>query len=465
MQTTQTTLIDLEINEALTELEKRWRTLKLAADWGESDEDAKARIEMAIQDYLDKLGSVEKAIKGTTKKKVAYATKQLADNPDGAIAALVRASVRRESVVSPSQIMKMAKTFSIWKPLKEKVRVVWVSKGEGKYRPIAAYGPFRSAQCLMLRDILMIAGISSNTNFARKGAGGEKALVGQICKCIKEDGKEWWWTPDIKQAFPSIRRGHFKWLGLDRRLLLNVAYLGTCAKIEMELPDDEKEFASFVQVTYSDLSGDTISDSAKLVIQRGLIQGSVLSPLLAGGLIAHVLSEIVSSHDSVMLAWHDDLHFGAETKAATIKLKEHVTSAMASLSAGSIELHDAHVVSATSGQLIVLGYVLQPGRGHIYFEDGSRSIHIKPGKKRTGRFRKRHFEKLSKCKTFAERQDVSRNYGQSWFLSQTAWTKVPEHSASNCCTIRTLQLAEFEINYSVNAQPKTCGSKSMINGW
>lgn len=51
-------------------------------------------------------------------------------------------------------------------------------------------------------------------------------------------GYGYWWTPDIKDCFGSLKPGHFKWLPIDRTIMRNVAHLPMCAKIEVRRPED-----------------------------------------------------------------------------------------------------------------------------------------------------------------------------------------------------------------------------------
>jgi Reverse transcriptase (RNA-dependent DNA polymerase) len=437
--------IEADLKGDLKILSKEWSNLVETNKSDDKELTAQAQIEIAIVEYISLIMKVVQTAAGGLKKRIAYATAKLLDAPEARIAAMVRSIVRSKKPCVPSEVLKKASAFSVWVPLTESVRVHWRPKAGGKFRPICVFGPLRRAQSFMVRDMLMIAGVNPSTNFAKKGSGGERGLVKKVCTLIDE-GKDWWWTPDIKSAFPSILPGHFRWLAMDRRLLLNVAFLPKCAKIEMKLPKDIKAFTAYLKAAYPDLLADVSSfiDIAKLVVRRGLTQGSVLSPLLAGAFIARVWSQNVNVHEAVMLSWHDDLFVGTETKAQLKLVKEQVTQAMASLSAGPIEFHKSRMLAANSGKVTVLGYVLQLGRGHVHYKDGSRSIHVKPGAKRIGRFKGRLAEKLANELGFDARRKVAEIYTAQWFNSQTAWTKVPGFSQMNAENCGLTYLVEFE---------------------
>jgi hypothetical protein len=442
-----------DLDRALSDLMKQWAITSGDTGLNERQATAQAIIEMALADYADLIRKVERKASGGVKRRVAHATAWLLDTSDAKIAAMVRSMAGREPVCLPAELLAKAATLSVWQPLTEAVRVYWLPKTADKFRPIVAYGPLRKAQGLMVRDMLMVAGVDTSTNFAVKGAGGESGLVNRICTLMNE-GKDWWWTPDIKSAFPSMHRGHFRWLGMDRRLLLNIVYLPKCARIEVKLPKDAEAFSAYLKDTHPDLPVDaSLKDITKLMVRRGLPQGSVLSPLLAGALVAHMWGQTFCLPDAVVLSWHDDLHVSTETKAQIKQVKEQFTHAMASLPAGPIEFHESPVLPANSQRVTALGYLFQPGRGHLHFDSGSRSIHVRPGCKRIGRFKQRLAEKLATAPDADARLLLTETYTLQWFNSQTAWTKVPAFSWMNADNCAITYLLDFE-----NGQP-------MGGGW
>jgi len=361
------------------------------------------------------------------------------------VAAMVRSVARSNKFYKPSEIIKSAWSLSVWEPLDEAVVVFWKPKSGGKYRPICKFGIRRKAQGFMVRDMLMIAGISAKNNFAMKGSGGEKALVRQVCEHI-EDGKAWWWTPDIKSAFPSMLPGHFKWLGLDRRLLCNVIYLPKCAGIVIQMPKGIPAFKEFLFKEMNVCPDDNVSFLyiAKLMIRRGLPQGSVLSPLLAGALISKVWEGNKLQSVGVMLSWHDDLNIGSATKTQISGVREKLTSAMKSLSAGSIEFHDSKVLYASTGHVTILGFKVQPGRGHIRHSDGSRSIHVKPGPKRIAKYIVELKKRLEKATPEDDPIAIAKKYHNGWYGAQGSWTKVPGFSSELSRTILLTYVQDFK---------------------
>jgi hypothetical protein len=416
------------INQSLCKLQKQWAAVQSRPWWQAKDHRNVEQIAIACSDYLDDLEVLSKHNPGGPPFTLSDACLVKADQQNARIAALVRVTYHPYFMMHPEFLLKMADKFSLWKPLSEPVSVTWEQKASGGFRPITSYYLKRKAQSLMLRDLLQIAGIGGGHDFARKGCGGEKALVTQVTTLICE-GYEWWWCTDIKSAYASIRRGHFGWLGLDRRLLMNIAFLPKCAKIEMTMPEDKEAFSKFMAELHPDLMDHvSLIDMAKLTVRRSLPQGSVLSPLLARALFAHLWAKAVPNNEAVMHSWQDDLNVGAETKVTLKAIKEHVTEVFASLSAGPIEFHDTPILPASSGKVSVLGYRLQPGRGYFLLPDGSREIHVKPGPKRIDKYKRRLTKRLADTPPDVDRQEVADTYHLHWFNSQMAWTKVPAYS-------------------------------------
>ncbi len=425
------------ILEAYKSLEKRWDG---GAGLTSRDIEARARIEIYLADYGDLLASIHRLAKGDLPRRIQFCTGKLLDTPAAKIAGMVRA-VADKAGWSPTRLEERALGLSIWKKNPEKVHVCWVPKDKGGYRPICKFGPVRTAHSLMVRDMLMIAGVSQENNYAQAGMGGECALLEKISSLMKE-GKEWWWTPDIKSAYASIHRGHFNWMGIDRRILLSVFFLGECAKIEMSFPKAAK--AGPIG-THPALKGDIIPDDiSTLIVRRGLPQGSPLSPLLAGALITHLWRQNNSVPEAVMVHQHDDLFIGTETKVQAVGVKKCFIEALSTLPAGPLEFHQAPILAASSGKVTALGYKVQPGRGHRYLPDGSRSTHVKPANKRTTRFKRRLANKLQACETFEQRVEVARQYERRWYASQKAWTKVPDYSSELSQAITATYLDDFE---------------------
>jgi hypothetical protein len=184
----------------------------------------KTALAAQIKIYAAKLKLVAEAHPSGYKKQNTVAKKLLLHSLDARVCAVLRAMSGSGKLATPSDVLAGATKLSVWKPLPEPVRVVWKKKDNGGFRPIVISGPMRRAQCLMVQDMLLMMDIDSLIDCTKKGGGGEKRLIANVCKDI-ENETNWWWTPDIKNCFGSIRPGHFRWLPIDRRLITNVMFL------------------------------------------------------------------------------------------------------------------------------------------------------------------------------------------------------------------------------------------------
>jgi hypothetical protein len=397
-----------------------------------------AKLIKRLDAYIVNLKIVAEAQSAGLKKQLTLAKKRLLYSPDARLFAVLRALIRSKGHATLSEVIHLAGKLDVWQPLPEPVIVFWAEKPKGGYRLIVMFGPMRTAHCLMVRDMMSMMGIDSPIDFTRKGGGGEQGLTKAICKDI-EDGYDWWWTPDIKNCFGSIRPGHFGWLPIDRRLLKNVMFLPKCAKIEIAKHGKADLIIQYLHATYPDLSVNggipSLHHLTVQIVRRGLPQGSVLSPLLARAVIAREVNAALPVTEIKRYSYCDDLSIGAQTKGLIKAAKQAVTKRFSSLSAGPIELHDTPVIDANSGRLVVLGYRFEPGNGH-----GDNYVHVKPWGKRINNFRRRltaRLEEAEKAPSDSDPFEVAEKYRKPWFAAQRGWTKVPEQSddVSQCITM------------------------------
>jgi hypothetical protein len=412
----------------------------------------KAALIARINTYTEKLQLVAEALPAGHKKQNTLAKKLLLHSLDARVCAVLRAMLGSGEDIAPSKVLDRAMKLSVWKPLPEPVQVVWGKKDKGGFRPIVTSGPLRRAQSLMIRDMLLMMDIDSLIDCTKKGGGGEKRLITNVCKDI-ENETNWWWTPDIKNCFGSIRPGHFRWLPIDRRLITNVMFLPKCAKVKVVKTTPE-EVGLILQSLGVDTHASTFSLDASIsalhslsvqVVRRGLLQGSVLSPLLARAIIARTVNAALPDPEISRYSYSDDLAIGASTKHKIIAAKQAVAKQFSSLLAGQIELHETSAINAKSRRLNVLGYRLEPGNGY------KTSVHVKPWSKRTKRFKIKLAIKLQKAEPGTDPFAIAEGYRVHWFNSQSAWTKVPQISDSVSASITMSYVTDFMVGVPMGA--------------
>ena len=397
----------------------------------EATDAAKGALTATLDKHLANLKIVAGAHLLGLKKQIQLAQKLLLHPRAARVCAVLRALARGKKPATFAEVMARADLLTVWKPHPEPVRVTWISKApKPGYRPIVVSGPVRTAQALMVRDLLLMMNIDSDFDCAKKGGGGEKRLIKNVCEDI-EDGKHWLWTPDIKNCFGSIRPGHLGWLPTDGRLLKNVMFLPKCAKVVVS-NDGPEEVGLILQslglgIDVASLSVDALRVEllhfTVQVVRRGLVQGSVLSPLLARAVVAQNVHAALDGLEVSTNSISDDLIIRAKTKVEIFAARLAVTKLFSSLPDGPIELHDVLPINANSRRAEAVGYRLEPGNGF-----GANYVHVKPWLKRVAKFKQRLFTKLKAAKPDDDLFEIAEKYRARWFASQGAWTKVPELS-------------------------------------
>jgi hypothetical protein len=408
----------------------------------------KHRLETLAGDYRRCLVRLSRTFDGDFVKLRRTAEQLLFASFSGRVCAVVRAFVRCERKVGWTEIEEAAKRLDVWKPLSEPVTVRWQPKSyKAGYRLICKDGPERTAQRLLVRDALTVMGVDSEFDFTRKGAEGERGLVQKVCS-LMADEHAYWWTPDVKHFFMSLKPKHFGWLPLDRRLIKDVLFLPKCAKIVVITPKDPKAVLSWMKASFPDLppvgissSKDELVSLTAHLVRQGLPLGSVTSPLLARGFLGRELRAALGELGVAAFSFCDDLAIGACFKSDGQAAVEALTERLQSHPAGPIELHDAELLPRTSMKVQLLGYFLEPGNGY-----GTNPVHVKPGPKRTARLRAKMTERLKRAaKAGDDLMEVGLAYNARWYASQQAWTKVPGDSwnASECAAMGYVE--DFEM--------------------
>jgi hypothetical protein len=417
----------------------------LKADSDENGQDLSeteiSKLLGGVGTYVGKLTKVAQAQQLGMKDQFKVAT-ALLHSYNARFCAIWRAARARGEAVSLAELHALTAKLTVWEATNEPVCVHWLRKADSKgYRPIVVSGRMRTAQTLMLRDVLLMFDIDSAVDFTKKGGGGEKGLIEAICNDI-EDEYNWWWTPDIKDCFGSITPRHFDWLPIDRRLIRNIAYLPKCAKIVMVKSEVTEEMLRDLHSNHPDLSEDKGSSSLYAltvqIVRRGLLQGSVLSPLLARAIIGRELVATLSHKEFKRYSYCDDLSIGAKKKGECQAARQALMDRLSSLPAGPIELHDVQIRDARTHRLVVLGYALEAGNGY-----GDRYVHVKPWLKRINRFKRKLCQKLKAAPAGADLFKIAEEYRVQWFGAQGAWTKVPQFSNRVSQTITMSYVDDF----------------------
>lgn len=366
----------------------------------------------------------------------------------GKVLALVRAGARRGQYRPLRSIERRAKTLDCWSPMCEPVRAEWIVTPEGKARLIGKSGPRRTAISLILRDVLTVLGVNSEIDFAQRGGGGERGYIREITERM-DQGYKYWSAPDVKNFYPSIRPGHLQGLPINDGLIRNVAFLNeeTNIKVKFSVAEIDK-IKETIRSKYPELvpSPHTLDVKSMVSItaqalRQGLVPGSPLSPLLASWFLSEAAKEAGLGDHLHVKSYVDDLAIGGKKRIAVETGVSKLAEYLSTHPAGPIFLHDAPVRNRK--RFYALGYCLLYGKGY-----GKRSVHVKPVRQRTNRFKARLSAVLREAQTrgwclFA----AGLSYWRRWYGTQRAWTKVPNHSLTLSENITFIYICMFESGY------------------
>lgn len=386
---------------------------------------------------------------GDQSKQRSLAAKILLSARDAHICAMLRAFVQCHRYVAPLSLIEFAIKNKEWPVLSEAIVVEWRPKSfpSKGFREIAKSGPLRNGQRLVLRDVLLVSGVDSEIDFTRKGAGGERAFIQKVTKSI-EDDHPWWWTPDIKNYFASLRPNHFKWLPVPKQLVMNVAFVPKCTKVRVKLPKDKEKLFAYLTKISPTHPVNTYMQYHSFTVQKtrlGLPEGSTLSPLLARGFVGREIRRSFGNTGIASYSFMDDLAIGACTQKDLTTAKEALSGGLSTNPAGPIELYDADILNANSWKstdkaLTLLGYEIRPGDGF----GTDKPTHVKPGSIRIERFKNRLANKLRDVDPKDDIYAVGLEYFERWYDSQTAWTKVPEFTQQVSENIAFCYIVDFD---------------------
>jgi hypothetical protein len=215
-----------------------------------------AEFKHLIKTHRRAMLQVVQASRGDPRKQQAMARRLIWSSLAAHTCAVLRATVRKNRYASPEQIRAMASGGKRWQPLTEPVTAWWRPKASGGYRLMTEDGVARTAQRLVLRDMLTVLNIDSEFDYSRQGKG-EKALLTQVCKLMDSEF-HWWAMLDIKNFFASLKPGHFGWLPLTRHEIRNIVFYPKCAKVEARTPKQTEQLIQWLKKQYPTV--DTTED-------------------------------------------------------------------------------------------------------------------------------------------------------------------------------------------------------------
>lgn len=418
------------------------KDIKCAIRWAKeagspaASQDDIERLETARKTYLQALMAL--ALTSSLDIKAWPEAETVLLSESARLCAAIRAAKRAAQTAFYSQIAASITSFC---GLKEPVRAYWKHKDAGGYRTIVQFGPCRIAHQLLLRDWLSIAGVDSEFDYTRLGAGGERAFTREISRQI-ENNVQWWGTLDVVSCFPSLRPGHFGWLPISPKALRNIVFLPRSTRVAVDLGKKLKGVGAFLAQNGIIPQAETLTYTAVLkasskLVRRGLPQGSVLSPQIARAFLGRELR--ASREEQWVASVVDDIAVGSTSQSGVKTCQERLRQRLLALPAGEVCLKIGKIKKASDGRVEQLGYRFDPNRGH-----GNHPVHVWPVKKRTRRYRDRLTKRLGEAeKAGADLDAETARYTDRWIAGTPGWTLVPGHSRELAHAVAACYQSDF----------------------
>lgn len=230
-------------------------------------------------------------------------------------AVMIAAYTRRNRTeqLSMKQIVSRAKQCGRTHSLSEAIKYTPIPKSDGATRDAWEFGPIRYAQQILMRWLIDASTKPPCYDFSYPGRGGIRGAAKAIRKSLKA-GYRMWVTTDIKSAFPSITRKHFRKLFPD---------VGKCLERYIVFPT---------------LLNNTATIDAP---RRELPQGAAHSSLILSAVIDGCLADL-SLGDVVVIVFADNIAIGAQTESEVKSAYGAIKAALTNSPSG-LELHTPYL--------------------------------------------------------------------------------------------------------------------------
>lgn len=229
--------------------------------------------------------------------------------------------------LSKPQIYSIAKQVKFSNKCYEKIRSKVEPKNNGGFRTVSVFKKLRRSRAIIAEDVFSICSQHNPFEFNRRKHGSKRAIT--IVRLKIAEGYKYWAVLDIKNAYPSVRRGHCKELAVMSEWILDALFpYGTCSKA-----------------------------TPKKAAQTALPQGMASSPKVLSALVGQALGLL--PEQLVCLNYSDDLLLGAKTIEELKKAVEALEKYFASLRSGPLHFGKVDYVDLNTNKGIkYLGYLI-----------------------------------------------------------------------------------------------------------
>lgn len=418
------------ISNEIDRATKHWFDMPASAQHFSSHELDKSDVRRLAKSYEKRLRHLA-AMKGAPLSVIQNEVHLIAKSGGARLTATVRAYDGLANA-DPAIVLDTARHLSLdhFAHEKVKVRLEKSKTKSGDHRMIALTGVKRRAAQIIMRDLALAYYGDSTIDGAVKGAGGERGTISKIVQAIQNNKVVYWTSLDVKSFFPSLKPGHFDRMILPKRWVRRIAFLPEEA--ELVVIDKEKGVGLKMGNLKSPGEDDVEaflssygSSSSKLKkVQQGMIAGDAIAPLFARWFLGRELQLVLKEYGVVWFTHCDDLAIGSRTEEELSKAIEALNYRLQSHPAGPLETYGGEINYIGTG-FEFLNYFIRRDRA---------KVRVTPGIKRFARLRERLWSRLLLAdqagrNSASELGLVTDEYFASWFVSQTAWTKIPNSFA------------------------------------
>jgi hypothetical protein len=307
------------------------------------------RIKKAVKEVQKLTAQHAKATRAGEKHKAWHLRLKLLKSYNASLVAVWEANKRlpKPRRVPLTDLYKLAERLNVWVGTREEVLLQPRPKRSGGWRPIFSFGLLNRALHILVLRALEPTARPTEHQYASKGKGGRQAAVEAAADAMR-NGYEWIIELDIKDCYPSFDSERVaQCLPLPREVAGRVISL-----VKYNLIPRKAEPLTLGPL---DLLGQS---------QRGLPQGSALSPWIAEIVIAAVLRSVPFGNVRV-ITFADNILLMARTKSELRSMQKALRCAFQRCPVGRFQLASKKGVCHVSAGFDFLGYGLSALRGRV----------------------------------------------------------------------------------------------------
>jgi len=323
------------------------------------DEQELFEFKNCIRFYESELKKLSKLFAGGNAKQIKAKQDAIGNSFRCSMVAVLVWAERYGKKLSKLDIYSIAEQVKFSNKCHEKIGSKIEARNNGGFRTVSVFKKLRRSRAIIGGDLFSICSPYNPYEFNRSKHGSKKAIT--IVRLKIAEGYKYWVVLDIKNAYPSVRRGHCKELAIMSKWTIDAL----CP----------------YRVNYK--------TTPKKAAQTALPQGMASSPTVLSALVGQALS--ILPEQLVRLNYSDDLLIGAQSIGELEKAVEVLEKHFASLKSGPLHFGKVDYVDLNTNKGIkYLGYL-------VTVDCFTKEVRIRPAPKTFDRhWRKQHAAAVKK---------------------------------------------------------------------